>query len=243
MVNIMGKNCEIKASEPKTEEAAQYARSSINLPPPHHQQHYHHQQQQQQGWSNHQQMQPQPQRMVFGSGGGAATHPLMQVNQTMPVPPNFNCGAPAGAEANGGEPIYSHSTITRTTAGPTVSADGASHEGASNVYIQNNFYTLPPGAELPPSHAMNVATGPTPEALQAQQTELVQNGGAMSLGQTTVAPVAAPMAGVAPQYTAYAPSALQPSYPGPDVDGTMAGQLQEQQHQQIKAGWHYTNGY
>lgn len=189
------------------------------------------------------------QRMVFGAAGGGggargAIHPL-QVNQTMPVPPNFNYGggvaadgSGAGAATGGVVPIYSHSTITRTTAGP----DGTpSHEGGGqNVYIQNNFYTLPSGTELPNNATMN----PTPESLQAQQTEMIQNGGAISLGgqQPTPTATAVSSSGAmsAPQYTtptySATPSALQPLYPGPNGSETDAavtvGHLHQQQSQQ-----------
>lgn len=232
VVYIMGKNCEVKASEPKTAEAAHLANLASNYFQPS----YHQPPPPNNGWSGH----PMPQQqMVFGTGGGAAIHPL-QVNPTMPIPPNFNYGT--GGPDGAGAPIYSHSTITRTTAGSIVSADGATHEGAANVYIQNNFYTLPPGMELPPSHVLNAT--PTPEALQAQQTELVQNGGAMALGQTPTA------TGVTPQYTAYSASALQPSYPGAngsELDNTaMCGQQQQQkqqqQHIQTMGHPHYRNG-
>mmetsp|Transcript_28533 Transcript_28533/g.68677 ORF Transcript_28533/g.68677 Transcript_28533/m.68677 type:complete len:577 (-) Transcript_28533:234-1964(-) len=236
VVNIMGKNCEVKASEPKTAEADHLAHSTINLPPSHHPQaptsHV---------WTNHQ----TPQRAAFGTGGEAAIHPL-QVNQTIAVPPSLNYGAAtrgtemgaavAAGRSGAGVPIYSHSTITRTTAGPIVSADGASHEGAANVYIQNNFYTLSPGSELPPSHAVNFAQGLTPEALQAHQTELVRKGGVMTLEQTvTAATTMAVAAAAAPQYaTDNTHSALQPMYPGSNIseqENTLGGaMMQHQKH-------------
>ena len=247
----MGKNCEVKASEPKTAEAAQYAHSTINLPPPHH-----HQAPAPQGWANQQVTQ---QRMVINGGGsGAPVHPL-QVPQTMPFPSTLNYGSPAtgGAEARGagspsaggGVPIYSHSTITRTTAGPVVSADGSAHEGAANVYIQNNFYTLPPGSELPPSHTLNTS-GPTPEALQAKQTEQLQKGGTMTLEQTVtaatsqaVAAAAAPPQQYAATTYAPAPSALQPMYPGAtggehEHTGSHVQHQQQQQQQHIQTMIH-----
>ncbi|KAL7533448.1 hypothetical protein ACHAXR_007325 [Thalassiosira sp. AJA248-18] len=241
VVNIHGKNCELKASEPKSAENAM----AMNYPPSSSPHHYHHHHQNNNphggGWNQ----MPQ-QRMVFGAGGGGgargAIHPL-QVNQTMPVPPNFNYGGGVAADGSGAGaaggvvPIYSHSTITRTTAGP----DGTpSHEGgAQNVYIQNNFYTLPSGTELP-----NATMNPTPESLQAQQTEMIQNGGAISLGgqQPTPTATAGLSSGAmsAPQYTtptySATPSALQPLYPGPNGSETDAaitvGQLQQQQSQQ-----------
>lgn len=100
----------------------------------------------------------------------------LHVNQALLVPPNFitQRGGADGGE-RGGMSIYSHSTITRITVGP----DGASHDGAANVYIQNNFYTLPPGGTEPTTHAL------TPEQLQAQLTLIVQNGGVATLGQTS----------------------------------------------------------
>jgi len=246
MVNILGKNCEVKASEPKTAEAAHLAHSTINLPiPPHHHPNNPHQHHppppppRSRGW-NHMPHQQQ-QQMIFGAGGigggGAAIHPL-PVNQTMPVPPNFNYhggrgGAISPTGGGGGVPIYSHSTITRTTAGVPPSIVSSADDSASptNVYIQNNFYTLPPGTDLPPSHTLSAT--PTPEALvQAQQTELIQNGGAVAaaaLGQTMAT------AAGAPYTTAYACSALQPLYPGTNNGGEMdntGGQRQLQHHQQ-----------
>ena len=303
MVNILGKNCEVKASEPKTAEAAHYAHSTINLA---HNPHQQQQQQQQYGQMSQQyghptnpqgttgvgggvgggggwnQIPQQPQRLVFnGAGsvqmqqgpggvgvgvGGSGSHPL-QVSQTMSVPPNFgatnNGGALIVGAENGPTPIYSHSTITRTTAGPVISPDGTTTDGAANVYIQNNFYILPPGTTTADGvvssplshHATNAVV--TPEALQAQQTEMIQSGvDAMSLTQTAtaVAVAAAGVPGTAAatvvqqhqhqtQYTnnAYsAPSALQPSYPGPNngvdtqIGNTplMGGVVQQQQHQQ-----------
>jgi len=232
VVYIMGKNCEVKASEPKSAETAHLANVSNNYfqPASYHQQ----PQSLNNGWSGHQQM-PQ-QQMAFGAGGrGKATHQL-QVNQTLPIPPNFNHG-PGGPDG-GGLPIYSHSTITRTTSGSIASPDGASQEGTANIYIQNNFYTLPSGMELPPTwNAMA-----TPEEMQAQQTELVQSGGTMALGQAAMLAT-----GVNPQYTAYSPSALQPSYPGTngsDMDSTkMGGQpQQQQQHMQTVSQPQYRNG-
>lgn len=273
MVNILGKNCELKASEPKSAEAAQYAHSTINLPPPqpyhsqpHNSQYNQHmnnmfqqqqpQQQQQQQWSAPNQM---PQRMGFNATGASnnasgSLHNPLHVDQTMPIPPKF-----VGHKATG-VPIYSHSTIVRTMAGP----DGASHDGGAvaNVYIQNNFYTLPPGLELAPTHALTAQ--PKPEVLQAQQVELMNSGiaGAMAgLGKTGTVMAAPQPATVimAPQYTtpatgaysssptsgAYSSSALQPSYPGPDA--TEEGQLQQQHqlHQQINTIGHtmpYTSG-
>ena len=160
-------------------------------------------------WSS----QSAPQRVVFGAGGNAAAaHPL-QVNPTMPMPPNVNYVAPGGAEA--GVTIYSHSTITRTTAGPVVLADGTTSEGAANVYVQNNFYTLPPGTEIPAS----VSVTPSPEALLAHQTELVQKGGVSSLGQAVQ---------IQPSYSTASGgevgSAVQPSY------STASGSSQLQYH-------------
>jgi hypothetical protein len=118
-----------------------------------------------------------PQRVVFETGGDGMTIPRpLHVNQALLVPPNFitQRGGADGGE-RGGMSIYSHSTITRITVGP----DGASHDGAANVYIQNNFYTLPPGGTEPTTHAL------TPEQLQAQLTLIVQNGGVATLGQTS----------------------------------------------------------
>ena len=271
IVNILGKNCEIKASEPKTHaedvryEAYMDAMNN-NMRPYHHAYHNHHhhsqmsQQQQYNGSSNNQMSQSQ--RVVFGNpsggAGGATTtgnyvsattttnntnHPL-QVKQTMPIHPNFNNNGGGGgvdssqSSSNQGVPIYSHSTITRTTAAPTVSADGTTHEGISNVYIQNNFYTLPPGTD---AAALKNGGGPTPEALQAQQTELVQTGGTMALSQAVAGTTIAPT---------YVSSSLQPTHPGSELDNRgqqvhQQNHLQQHHHQQqinTVRQIRYTNG-
>ena len=276
IVNILGKNCEIKASEPKTHaedvryEAYMDAMNN-NMRPYHHAYHNHHhhsqmsqqQQQQQYNGSGNNQM-SQSQRVVFGnpSGGGSAggatttgnyvsattttnntNHPL-QVKQTMPIHPNFNNNGGGGgvdssqSSSNQGVPIYSHSTITRTTAAPTVSADGTTHESISNVYIQNNFYTLPPGTD---AAALKNGGGPTPEALQAQQTELVQTGGTMALSQAVAGTTIAPT---------YVSSSLQPTHPGSELDNRgqqvhQQNHLQQHHHQQqinTVRQIRYTNG-
>ena len=259
VVNILGKNCEIKASEPKSHAEHYAAMDAMNNMRPHH--HAYHlpqmsqQQQHYNGGSNNQMSQSQ--RVVFGnlSGGGSAggattgnhvsattmttnntNHPL-QVKQTLPIPPNFNNSGGGGVDSsqsssNQGVPIYSHSTITRTTAAPTVSADGTTHEGTSNVYIQNNFYTLPPGTDA----AALKNGGPTPEALQAQQADLVQTGGTKALGQAVAGTT------IAPTYISL--------HPGSELDNRgqqlhQQNHPQQQQQQQIHTvrQIRYTNGH
>eukprot|EP00580_Thalassiosira_gravida_P019943 CAMPEP_0201660754 /NCGR_PEP_ID=MMETSP0494-20130426/3315_1 /ASSEMBLY_ACC=CAM_ASM_000839 /TAXON_ID=420259 /ORGANISM="Thalassiosira gravida, Strain GMp14c1" /LENGTH=602 /DNA_ID=CAMNT_0048138707 /DNA_START=116 /DNA_END=1924 /DNA_ORIENTATION=+ len=231
MVNILGKNCEIKASEPKTAEAAHLAHSTINLPPPLHSSNPHHQHHppppSPQGWhpvSQHQQ------RVVFGDGGTGRVNPA-----TMPVPLNFNYHRGGGAETTStsgshgggsgpGMPIYSHSTITTAAVQPNIASSPDGNNASPAVYIQNNFYTLPPGADLPPSHAsLSSANSPTPEGLvQAQQTELNQRGGAM----------AAALGHSAPYTTTF--SSVQSLYPssGSGEMDNIGGQLHQQQQQQ-----------
>jgi len=207
VVNILGKNCELKASEPKSAQEMyeqsfmqqQYHHSQV--PPPHH-----HQGVQYNGGGSSWQSsysngstntatanQTSQQRVVFGANGissGVNDDPL-QVPQTMPIPSNFKvthttASQGVGSQGGGsGVPTYSHSTITRTT----------TDEGMTNVYIQNNFYTLPPGT-IPQA----IGSVPSPEVLQAQQLEAVKTpGGLDSLTNPKVAP----------QY-----QSLQPAYPG-----------------------------
>lgn len=227
-VNIMGRNCEVKASEPKTLEAAHVAHSTINLPIPLH------------GNSNyphhHNPSCQQQQQVAFGVGGGDASVQSLQVNQTIPLPPNINYygtvnraesstsgGYRGGGGGGEGVPVYSHSTITRTATARVAPSmvSSAADGGASpaNIYIQNNFYTLPPGAELPPSCVLSATL--TPEALvQAQQRELTAALGQMAVGGTSYT-------------TMHSCSALQPLYPGPSsgevIDIAQRGHHQQQQ--------------
>jgi hypothetical protein len=198
----MGKDCEVKASEPKLAEAPHRTRPMFNTKPPYYQS--------PQVWSND--------MPLFGPGGGGTTipHPL-HVDQTLLVPPNFISTPRGGASGGGrgGVSIYSHSTITRTTSGPS----GSSHDGAvtATVYIQNNFYLLPPGGTVPPTYL-------TPEQLQERQKIFVQNGDVAALGR--ISPL---------MYTVPSSSALQPSYPGPngsEMGNTFGSQLQFQQQKQ-----------
>lgn len=160
VVNMFGKNCEVKASEPKTAEALFLAHTAMNVSlqsqAPNSQAY---------GWTQVN----QPQRFVYhGLQPPASTH--LQVAQT--IPPIY--GGPAD---QGGASIYSHSTITKTTAGPP----GRDPEGAGIVYIQNNFYTLPPGAEAPRS--ANVTA--TPEFITQQQTHIIQSVGPSGLDNSS----------------------------------------------------------
>ena len=201
VVNILGKNCELKASEPKSAEEMyqqsfmqqQYHHSQVP-PPPHHQGVQYNgggsswQSSYSRGSANTAANQTSQQRVVFGANGissGVNDDPL-QVPQTMPIPSNFKVThTTSQGVGSQGVPTYSHSTITRTT----------TDEGTTNVYIQNNFYTLPPGT-IPKDYG----SGPSPEVLQAQQLEAVKTpGGLDSLTNPKVAP----------QY-----QSLQPSYPG-----------------------------
>jgi len=205
-VNIFGKNCEIKASEPKTEE------SYHQQPHVHH--HHHnvqHQPSHQWGDNNY-----TPHRLVFGANG-AAIHPIKNQSGVTPPPP---LQTPVGAEQGVGVPLYSHSTITRTTAGPILSVDGSPQEGMANVYIQNNFYTLPPGTQLSPSHPLNAS--PTMETLQLREEELANGGGTVTYThqQSTLNPGASSHAPFA-----YPGEALQPAYPGPEVDNSVGNQI------------------
>ena len=155
VVNIFGKNCEVKASEPKTAEALFLAHAAMNVSP---------QSQapnQAYGWTQVN----QPQRFVFhGLQPPASTH--LQVAQS--IPPIYG-----GPTDQGAASIYSHSTITKTTAGPP----GSNPNGAGIVYIQNNFYTLPHGTEAPRS--ANVTA--TPEFITQQQTHIIQSVGPSGL--------------------------------------------------------------
>lgn len=218
VITILGKECEVKASEPKTHQDAFLADKRdayhygkprpmiVNSKLPSLQQSS--SSSAQQGWfdlmpSNHQSTQPLPQKVTsmfansssengFGGGGNTFPHQL-HVNQALLIPPTIDNG---GGRGGGGVPIYSHSTITRSS-----NITGASQDGFTTVYIQNNFYLLPPGTAMtvPPNHSNTIS----PERLQAKQmTEFVPN--------------ATPM-----QYAVS--SSLLPSYPGPrNVDGKAA---------------------
>lgn len=227
VVNILGKNCELKASEPKEEAPAQYTRP--NFPPP-------------RGWNELPYLQQQ-QQILYGAGpggrqGGAGVGGAAALGHHQPLQGSANCAeVAAGSEGVGrGVPIYSHSTITRTSgAVPPPAVTASSTDGSSSpanaVIITNNFYTLPPGADLPPgTQLLSGASGggPTPEALvQAQRTELLQGGGDVTAVTATLGGRAqgALMPSGSPPYaaasaTSYPPPALQPSYPGlkSDVD-------------------------
>jgi len=207
-INIFGKNCEIKASEPKTEE-------SYHQQPHVHNHHHHnlqHQTPHQWGENNY-----TPHRLVF-SANGAAIHPITNQSGVANPPPPLQ--TPVGAEQGVGAPLYSHSTITRTTAGPILSVDGIPQEGMANVYIQNNFYTLPPGTQLSPSHPLNAS--PTMETLQLREEELANGGGTVTYThqQSTLNPGAASHAPFA-----YPGEALQPAYPGPEVGNSSGNNI------------------
>ena len=92
--------------------------------------HPHHQSSAQWGDNNY-----TPHQLVFGANG-ATIHPIK--NQSGVAGPQTLQTPVVGAEQGIGVPLYSHSTITRTTAGPILSVDGSPQEGVSNVYIQNN---------------------------------------------------------------------------------------------------------
>lgn len=159
MVSILGKNCEVKASEPKTAETA-------NLAPPHrpNDRHQHHNMSHApHGWNA---MPQHQQPIAFGPSGtlvGGGNNPP----PNMPVPPHFVRLDPSGVAGHAvdrssaapggvGAPVYSHSTITRADAPPPgvtvpTGALGSSPDGGPPVvYVQNNFYTLPPGTAPPP---------------------------------------------------------------------------------------------
>jgi hypothetical protein len=211
VITILGKECEVKASEPKTHQdefadrrdAYNYAKPrpmivTSKLPSLQSSSSSSHQ-----GWfdlmpSNNQPTQPPPHknssmfennsRSGSGFGGGGNTFPhQLHVNQALLIPPNIDNG---GGRGGGGVSIYSHSTITRSSTSTTT---GPSRDGDTTVYIQNNFYLIPPGTAMtvPPNHANTIS----PEQLQAKQmAEFVR--------------AATPM-----QYAVS--SSLHPSYPGP----------------------------
>ena len=232
-VNIMGKNCEIKASEPKTEETYQQ-------PSPHfhqHQQHHHphhnqpsHQLSQQggSGGSNH-----TPHRLVL-SANGAVIHPITdnQSGASSSQPQhgvNYSGGGEGTEQHQGGGggggigvPLYSHSTITRTTAGPILAADGSTQDGGTtNVYIQNNYYTLPPGTQLAPSHPLN-NTSPTMETLQQREEELMNCGGTVTYTSVTPSTNASSSGADTHAPFEYPGNMLQPAYPGREVENSVS---------------------
>lgn len=184
-VAMLGKMCEIKASEPKTMEMDPYDQYGMN---PH-----------RQGWMNPQQQQ---QHRMYNNGYYPHQQPMMH----MPPPqqlmqPNYNNYA-TGPDGN--PAIYSHSTITRT-AGPITNADGiGGGDGGQqpSVYIQNNYYTLPPGADIP---------GNVLQQQQQQQQPLSGENTVSFDGDN--------------EYQQHAPyaypggAAWEPSYPGPTEDG------------------------
>ena len=233
-VNIMGKNCEIKASEPKTEETYQQ-------PSPHfhqHQQHHHphhnqppHQSSQQGGSGgigNH-----TPHRLVL-SANGAVIHPMTdnQSGASSSQPQhgvNYSGGGEGTEQHQGGGggggigvPLYSHSTITRTTAGPILAADGSTQDGGTtNVYIQNNYYTLPPGTQLAPSHPLN-NTSPTMETLQQREEELMNCGGTVTYTSVTPSTNASSSGADTHAPFEYPGNMLQPAYPGREVENSVS---------------------
>ena len=195
-VNIFGKNCEIKASEPKTEESY-HQQSHV------HSHHNHTQQNQSSQWSDSY----TPNRLVFGANG-ASIHPITSQSggpSSLQPPQSINY---PGVEQGASMPLYSHSTITRTTTGPIVSVDGTTKEGTANIYIQNNFYTLPPGTKFSPSHPLNAS--PTMETLQMREEEFANSGTSVTYThqQMNLNPVAS-------SHATHNIS-LQHAYPGPE---------------------------
>jgi hypothetical protein len=162
-VAMLGKMCEIKASEPKTMEPSEYPDMYGR------------------GYNN---MHTAP----LYNGYYAQQH-MMGPPQMIP---NYNQYA---AAPDGNPAVYSHSTITRT-AGPITNADvaGTGGDGQPSVYIQNNYYTLPPGAEVPSN-------------LAEEQQQQASTGSTEAYQQHHHAPYAYPGG-----------TAWEPSYPGPAED-------------------------
>ena len=175
-VAMLGKMCEIKASEPKTMEMDPYADQyhiNPNMSP--------HRPVTQGGWMNHQR--------IYNNGYYPQQQPMMaQMPPPQIMQPNYNYGT--GPDGN--PAIYSHSTVTRT-AGPINNADGvAGGEGGAqpSVYLQNNYYTLPPG-DNPPNSSPEATISTGGEDGYQQHAPFAYSGGA----------------------------AWEPSYPGTAEDG------------------------
>jgi hypothetical protein len=196
-VAMLGKMCEVKASEPKT--AEDYLMS--NSMSPHRPGPYHHRMYNSGGYNG---------GGFNGGGYYSQQHYPQQQRMHQPPPqmqPNYGMGP------DGNPAIYSHSTITRT-AGPITNADGiqGGEGGQPTVYIQNNYYTLPPGADIPANMQQAPSSGaPTPGggSIEGQPQGYMegQNGG---------------------NFTPYGypgGAAWEPSYPGPSAteDGSSGG--------------------
>ncbi|KAL7503114.1 hypothetical protein ACHAXN_000959 [Cyclotella atomus] len=141
-VAMMGKMCEIKASEPKTMELGDPyyhgAGSAGDL--------YGHRQGG--GWMSQQRM--------YNNGYYSHPPPPPHPHMMQQMMPQYN----QYTGPDGNPAIYSHSTITRTSGGPITNPEGVAGEGGQqqpSVYIQNNYYTLQPGQEIPGSAESSVA--------------------------------------------------------------------------------------
>lgn len=211
-VAILGKMCEVKASEPKSAEVDPYGHLTTTMSP--------HRPGPSGGWVNHQRM--------YNNGG---YHPQPHHHMLPPPPPIMQPSYNYATGPDGNPAVYSHSTITRTMGGPITTPDGIpGGEGAQpTVYIQNNYYTLPPGADVPanmqpapPSGATASGVGATEgyshlsQQQESHQQQVYMEGQAVG----TYAPFAYPGG-----------AAWEPSYPGPTAteDGG-GGQQYQQQH-------------
>eukprot|EP00804_Cyclotella_cryptica_P025237 CCRYP_010339-RA/>CCRYP_010339-RA protein AED:0.05 eAED:0.05 QI:490/1/1/1/0.5/0.33/3/2524/565 len=211
-VAILGKMCEVKASEPKTAEVDPYGHLTTSMSP--------HRPGPSGGWMNHPRM--------YNNGG---YHSQPHHHMTQPPPPIIQPAYNYATGPDGNPAVYSHSTITRAMGGPVAAADGIPGGDGSQptVYIQNNYYTLPPGADIPANmQAASTSGAPAPgvgavegyshlsQQQQSQQPQVYmedQNG-------VSYAPFAYPGG-----------AAWEPSYPGPTAteDGG-GGQQYQQQH-------------
>jgi hypothetical protein len=159
---MMGKMCEIKASEPKTMELDPYGVNNSNVGPGGDL--YGHNRQG--GWMSQQQR-------MYNNGYYTHNAPMPPPHPHM-MPPQMMPQYNQYTGPDGNPAIYSHSTITRT-AGPITNAEGIGGEGGQqpSVYIQNNYYTLQPGQEIPGS-----ADGVVSQQQQQQHAPFAYPGGA-----------------------------------------------------------------
>ena len=152
-VAMNGKMCEIKASEPKTEEVSQYNEyhrrsypNGPNMMGGHHP-HSHH----------------------VGSRG----YPGPYYTHHHHPPPPMISGMPYNSFTPEGNPaIYSHSTVTRANGSEGGGAEGGG--GQPSVYIQNNYYTLPSSEGSGVPGEGGGGGGGTGEGYQMQQQQQQQ---------------------------------------------------------------------
>eukprot|EP00569_Conticribra_weissflogii_P016086 CAMPEP_0171406818 /NCGR_PEP_ID=MMETSP0880-20121228/18506_1 /TAXON_ID=67004 /ORGANISM="Thalassiosira weissflogii, Strain CCMP1336" /LENGTH=777 /DNA_ID=CAMNT_0011922605 /DNA_START=212 /DNA_END=2545 /DNA_ORIENTATION=- len=221
-ISMMGKVCEVKASEPKTAQiafATPHNTITLPMPPPTmpmpragNHQHHHSQYNNTHNNMMLQQQQQQQQRFLH-------QYAMSQQGYPMGLPPNFNFsgGGQGNNGSEAGTPMYAYSTITR--AAPQ--DDGTGGQEPAAVYIQNNFYTLPPGMAMPGMSSADGSQQPQQQLQQQQpkqqQTHQQQQQQTHQQQQVHVPDEQYAM-GYAPSPFGYpGGSAWEVSYPGPNI--------------------------